>query len=384
MSDRGRLLTGRRSATVAIGVLALLAVVLAIQWWTKRPLANDLTTYLNASRGFWSGENPYLVTDPAPFVYPLFLCVALWPLAQLPVWVAGVAWLLGSIAAAALTIYLLARLAGAQRDRLPAAFVSAAIVFVLLADVVQNNIVNGQVNFVVLACCAAFAWQWHRERPVLASVWLAAAIAAKLTPAILLLMLARRGDWKPVVLALAFALLFILVLPWAVAGGDVIEYYRFYIGDFAIGRVTGEAVAGAEQIPFSVAGTLRKFAGVSSPLSATIIGLAVAAVLTLLLDQGRRPGGRTTALTVCLYLAGALLVTPMSEVHHLASLLPGLTLLTWELLERPMTMRPVLLPLVLAAGLLIRDIPGAAFLAVAGTCALLATALRRPSGHHQP
>jgi alpha-1,2-mannosyltransferase len=257
--------------------------------------------------------------------------------------------------------------------------IASAIAFIPLTDIVQNNLVNGQVNFIVIACCAAFAWSRHRGRHTIGSFWLGAAIAIKLTPAILLGFLARRLEWRRVVETVVIAAILGVVLPWLITGADVFDYYRDYFGTFVTDTISDARVESAERFPFSVAGVVRKFVGVSSPISATIIGLAMAAVLVLWLDRGGAArSGRSLALTVCLYLAGALLITPMSEIHHLASLLPGLTLLAYQALEprKPLWLRWGLAVALLSA-IVIRRVPGAAFVSVAATCALLAAALRR-------
>ena len=57
------------------------------------------------------------------------------------------------------------------------------------------------------------------------------------------------------------------------------------------------------------------------------VDIDVATTALLVVDRGSADRGRPLALTFCLYLAAALLITPMSEVHHLAAVLPGLTLL---------------------------------------------------------
>jgi hypothetical protein len=103
----------------ALAILAALAAAFAIQAWGRamRPGGNDLTTYLTAAREFWRGANPYAIDSPFPFVYPLFLCVAIWPLAQLPYGVAVAVWCAIALAAMAGTTTVIAAMRG--RPALP-------------------------------------------------------------------------------------------------------------------------------------------------------------------------------------------------------------------------------------------------------------------------
>ena len=67
----------------------------------------------------------------------------------------------------------------------------------------------------------------------------------------------------------------------------------------------------------------------------------------------------------------------MSETHHLAYVLPGLTLLTWRAADAPVRESLVSLGAVYLALLMTRSAPIAAFGGVVGVCALLAAALLR-------
>ena len=206
----------QRWAVIAVIVLAALVAVIGWQTWQKASRPTDFAMYLEASRAHWSGGDPYAVGEGAPFIYPLFLCVIMWPFWHLPLAANVATWFVLSVAAAASAIAIFAKLhehLGTHR-----LLVAIAIVSVFLADVVQSNLRNGQVNFVVLFACAAFAWYWVRNRGWVSSAWLGAAIALKITPALFLVFLAVNRQWRRLGEAVAFAAVFSHGLPWLVAG----------------------------------------------------------------------------------------------------------------------------------------------------------------------
>jgi len=354
----------------------LLAAIFAAQAWTRamRASGNDLTTYLAAARAFWDGLNPYLVNAPFPFIYPLFLCVAIWPFALLPYGVAVGAWYLLAVLALASATAPLRTLARAVPDSRQW-LVATAIVALAFADVLQNNLVNGQVNPVVLALCVAFAWLHARGRRLAAGAALGAAIAIKITPAILLLYLVKRQDWRTVAWTVGAMLACGVVLPYLVAGPSIWNEYYHYAQTFLTDRLVDSAEIVSHRRAFGLVEVVRQLTG--SALAADIwIAAAVVAVALWFVDRVDR------AHAFALYLAASLLISPMSEVHHLIYLWPALVLLTGEALDGRLTARSTIgLMAVLIAALAIRHVPFAAFVAVAGTCLLIGgqTGVRRGS-----
>jgi alpha-1,2-mannosyltransferase len=252
------------------------------------------------------------------------------------------------------------------------AVVACAVVCVLLTEVIQNNLRNAQINFVVLTCTLAFGWYWLRGRKWLASSLLAAAIAIKLTPGIFLLWLARRRDWRTLAASVAGAGALTVALPAIVTGPRIVDDLRGYLETF-IGGVTPGLGTTSERRPFSVVGTLHRFTDMSWRFDAVVVGMGVLLVTGLLIDRDSRATGEQAAASMSLYLAAILLVTPLSEVHHLAFILPGLVWLTYRGLAGRLTPPRIgALAFMLAALVLRRSFHGAAFVAVAGTWFLLA------------
>jgi alpha-1,2-mannosyltransferase len=364
-----------RTVTAAISALVLLTAVLAYQsWWRFNP-GLDLNIYLEATRAFWNGQNPYTIATPAPFVYPLFVCLMLWPLAQLPLEMAAVIWFAVSLACLGAALALLLGLSGRMNPG--RALVACAIVCVLLTEILQNNLRNAQINFLVLACTAAFAWYWSRGLRGLASCCLAVAIAIKITPAVFLLWLARRRDWRTLVLTAAIAGGLTLVAPAVVAGPRALDDMRGYVETFIGGVQPGYGTT-SERRPFSVVGALHRFTNLSWPFDTVVLGLSVLLVTVLVFDRGS-PGGEATAPLVSLYLVAVLLVTPLSEVHHLAFILPGVVWLTYRALSGELSRpRLAVLAFVIGALLLRRSFHAAAIAAVSSAWFLLAAECSSP------
>ena len=150
---------GRLWVSIALVVLAAVFAVFAAQTVGKASRAggNDFTSYLLASRALWQGENPYTTATAFPFIYPLFLCVVLAPFTWLPYPVSAALWYVLSAGALIGTLTLTVHLHG-PRGRPDALIATLAIVALCSAGTVQNNLLNGQINFLVLAICLLFAW----------------------------------------------------------------------------------------------------------------------------------------------------------------------------------------------------------------------------------
>ena len=164
----------------------------------------------------------------------------------------------------------------------------------LLFDPIQNNLLNGQVNFQILMLCMLCLRAFLGRRTVGSAVSLAAAIAVKLTPALLLGFLGIRRRWAAIVLCLGLSALFVLA-PVAFPGAQGGQAYRNYLHFILLPRLHSEYPA-HRGVRFSVNGALgalvpgwdqalwRRAVGASLPL----LGLAVVEILS----RRRRPAGQ--------------------------------------------------------------------------------------------
>jgi hypothetical protein len=327
------LLESRLARTISLALWGLTVVVLAFQTLHKahRPLGNDLTMYLDAAAALLAGRNPYTLGGTLPYMYPLFLAAVLAPLTAVPRDAVTLLWFavsVGSLVLAARVTGDLARECGIVRPGVPLTVPLVALWF-LLFDPIQNNLLNGQVNFQILVLCMLCLRFCLRGRTVGSVAALAPAIAVKLTPALLLGFLGARRRWAAIALCLALSAILVLA-PIGLPGAESGRAYRAYVALVLLPRIHTEYPTAHRSVRFSVNGVLealapgwdgvvwRRALGASLPL----VGL----VLVELLARPRRSrGGEIWIFT--LYLLVQPLVTPLSEVHHLAYAFPAAGLL---------------------------------------------------------
>src|SRR5262249_4989058 len=190
-----------------------------------------------------------------------------------------------------------------------------------------SNLRNGQVNFLVLALCVA-AVTLTRAQTI---TW-PLSIAVKLVPLVLFPYFLFRRSWlwlaASVVLIAAWCL-----LPAVVVGRPIVGiYHRFWNVVFST-----SLAAPAQLLDFSVAGTLSWLTG--TPLTPVLRASATAVVIGWIMpvDARRlralnatgspvgevRPASPADAGAFALYLLAIPLLSPQSEIHHLAFMLPA-------------------------------------------------------------
>ncbi len=354
----GRSAIVRRSRILATAAIVA-TVVLGAQTWHKafRPGGNDLTSYLLSARALWDGESPYGLDTPFPYIYPLFLAFAMGPLVLLPYGAAVIGWFAASVAALGV---VLRRTAGS-------ALAAAAAVLVTF-NVIQNNLLNGQVNlFVVLCCVVAVASAAppegghyvgaasHHRRALTAGAWLGAAIALKLMPVLLVVHFLVRRRFGAILAAGAIALVLALAPALLIRGSvesgfsRMTAVYSQYARELLMPMMTSPA--GDASLAYSVASVVQRVFGIAPAL--WIDMLCAAAVLGTIaaVDVGRwRPRGDDLAAGAA-YLAAITLISPKSETHHLAFAIPAVALCcAWVFTEG---WRAVRLPALLSAGALV-------------------------------
>ena len=182
-------------------------VVLGAQTWHKafRPGGNDLTSYLLSARPV-GRSSPYGL-DALP-VYLSALSGIRDRAAGHPSYGAAViGWFAASVAALGAILWPdEARHERSGRWTAGSAVAASAAVLVTF-NIIQNNLLNGQVNFFVVLCCVLAVKQ---TRATAAGAWLGAAIALKLMPALLLVYFLVRRQFRAILVAAATALVLAL------------------------------------------------------------------------------------------------------------------------------------------------------------------------------
>ena len=152
---------------IALAWAALLGAVLLWQTLVRaaRPDGIDLTSYLLSARALAHGASPYLLATPFPYLYPATLAFLLIPLAMAPSIVALVAWFALNAFAAVWSVRRVALCVRPDLEQRPETVaVLLAVFFTVFFPIVQSNLRNGQVNFIVLALCVAAALPRQNRR----------------------------------------------------------------------------------------------------------------------------------------------------------------------------------------------------------------------------
>ncbi|MCU0236705.1 MAG: DUF2029 domain-containing protein [Acidobacteria bacterium] len=201
-------------------------VLAAIAWEAVSAMkrGGDLESYLRAGRRLAAGESVY-VDELYPYMYPPFLAFLLVPLAFMGTGAAKLAWYLINVSLIILSLALLLRMARPQPGRRwLLAFLSLLFTMRFLVDSCHR----GQANILILALCAVTLYFAGNGKAAWAALFLAMAIAVKLTALLLLAYFAWRRKFRLCALTASFLLL-LLLLP-AVASGfrRNIEHLRQY------------------------------------------------------------------------------------------------------------------------------------------------------------
>jgi hypothetical protein len=295
----------------------------------SRPDGIDLTSYLLSARALAHGASPYLLATPFPYLYPATLAFLLIPLAMAPSIVALVAWFALNAFAALWSVRRVALFVRPDLEQRPETVaVLLAVFLTVFLPIVQSNLRNGQVNFVVLALCVAAALDqggrvgqggWSRGSALLWS----SAIAIKIVPLVLLPYFILRRRWPWIFMAAMYCVVLLLV-PAVVVGSKITDIYRQYTDVL----LTSTLATGGDPLDFSLGGAI---AAVTATPATPVLRISSAAVVVgwILQADGRRLR-HEHARPLTLYLLGIPLASPKSEIHHLAFLLPAATMIAAE------------------------------------------------------
>ncbi|MBL0109316.1 MAG: DUF2029 domain-containing protein [Ignavibacteria bacterium] len=105
------------------------------------------------------------------------------------------------------------------------------IFLIIYLNIIQNNLLNGQINIFLLFLCCLFYVNYKKSNTFLTSLFLAIAISVKLVPVFLLLYLLIRKEYKLIMYVVFLTFVFIL-LPAVIIGENIFTYYSFYFQKF--------------------------------------------------------------------------------------------------------------------------------------------------------
>jgi hypothetical protein len=321
----------KRNILIAAGViLSIVFIILFVQMLGKayRKDGYDFTSYLLSAKALLNGQNPYTVNTPFPYIYPLFLASVLTPFTFLPYGLNNVLWYFVNLGSFTFLLYLLIKQFNSpSRDvYLFVLFMTVLLIFCPL----QNNLLNGQINFLVLLFCALFFYYFDSNN-LLANLFLAIAISLKILPLVFLLFLLVEKKYKDIGLIILISFVFVFLLPGIFAGTRTIGYYSYYLNHFISESVSNTGSQSTRSIYFTLNGFLTSnFAGLRQYglyllIANALIILSPIVYLDVRLSAKNRPGRKL--LMFSLYSLSLPLISPVSETHHLIFIIPALFLI---------------------------------------------------------
>jgi alpha-1,2-mannosyltransferase len=190
--------------------LLLLFIALSIQYtikvlehrsafirWREQLLALD------------SGEDIY-----HKYVYPNppIMALILKPLAEIePGFVGALVWYYLKVGMALASLYWLFRLV--QGSGVPFPPWAKAVVVLLSLRPIMGDLIHGNVNLFILFLVMGGLYAFHKGRPARGGLWLALAIACKVTPALFVPYLVWKRSWKALAACAVGLVLFLWVVP---------------------------------------------------------------------------------------------------------------------------------------------------------------------------
>ena len=349
--------TARRATlAAALGWAAVLCAVLFAQTYVRarRPNGIDLTSYLLSAHALLEGRSPYLLPTPFPYLYPATLAFLLIPFTVVSPMAAVLVWFALNVAAAVWSVravLLQTRPDLANRSAEVVGFL--AVFFTVFFSIAQSNLRNGQVNPIVLALCTFAAFS-PREmgQPISWSL----AVAIKIFPLALLPYFLLRRSWLWLAAAVALIAVWCL-LPAVVVGTRIVGIYEQYWRVFLVMSLEPRRLP----LDFSLAGTIAWIARV--PMTPVLTASAAAVVLGWILQADARRlrqqdvargFGPANVRAFALYSLAIPLVSPHSEAHHLAFMLPAAAVAGAALwCDWPQAGRPLTIASAIAAALYI-------------------------------
>ncbi len=340
----------RRLTVYALLLLTTLAIV-ALGWnvyyrAVESPAArSDFLMFRAAGRAILDGEDVYAVRHQRgwPFYYPQTMAVLMVPLALLPVGPAVVAWYAVSVAALFWAGLRLVRLCDELAGRPVGPWVVAA--FLVNFGPIVSGLQRGQLSALLFMLMVEAFWWYHRGRMAHSGMFVALAAALKVYPALLILPLVVRREWRGLAAFLGgLAALWIVVpmmargpqvgweatrqwtsailLPFLTDGSyadrEVFAHFNQFspsnqsLFGFFARWLTGDALPAGDSFPLSLA-WISVAAARGLGLAAS--GVVVVAIAVLALRRSER-GGVREALLWCLPMLAANFVSHIAWHHY--------------------------------------------------------------------
>jgi alpha-1,2-mannosyltransferase len=296
----------------------------------------DLLVYRFGSEAAARGPDLYHLRGPSglPYTYPPFAAFFMWPLTLMPVTVEKQVVLMANVGLAWLLLATCLRAVGGGRPSRPGlvALTTLLLPLVLVLEPIQSTISFGQINLLLAVAIALDLLVIPaRYRGIL----IGTATAIKLTPAIYILYLLMRRQFRQAALAASSAVactaVGFLLLP-ALSR----DYWLRVV--FDSGRIGGQDYTGNQ----SIWGGMYRLWEPAAPPRVLWVAL-VAAALATLWWIATHDDAVTPLEGYALAGLSTSLVSPISWTHHLTWVVPLLVVLGAAARERQGLIRPALL-----------------------------------------
>lgn len=191
-------------------VLALLLLLYGARHVTRG--MGDFNVYHRAAKRAVAGETIYRLADPHRYLYAPVVTFLFFPLAVLPALAGKMLWFTVNVALL-VSIFRTTQELLFPDGRAPPGF--HALLLVLSFRFIDNNLGHGQMNIILLWLILRAYALAARERYPLAGLALSAAIATKIAPALFVLQIVLRRQWRFAVwTGIGFCALMAVPLVW--------------------------------------------------------------------------------------------------------------------------------------------------------------------------
>ncbi|MBL8015926.1 MAG: DUF2029 domain-containing protein, partial [Ignavibacteria bacterium] len=187
----------------------------------------------------------------------------------------------------------------------------SALAILLLFNIVQNNFLNGQLNFIILFLSVLSYDYCSRGKKFKAAFVLALAVSLKLTPVIFLLYFMLKKEYK-LFLYSTIMIPLLLLLPYLLIGNNITAFYVYYANNFLLEP--------GQNLNF----LLSIFNNVYGRIAVIVTLLLILISITLFYGKYRSLAIQQNVFSIyCLFL---LLLTPKLQTHTLIFIMPAVVI----------------------------------------------------------
>jgi hypothetical protein len=332
-------------ARVVIGLVLAALFVLYLRSAFSRPY--DFAAYYDAAVNLWQDRTPYAdalawkaagyatgspqleVIREIPYVYPPTLALAMLPLTALPIELARVVWLALLYGCVAGTAWCLAALATERRDTVFWLAVALLALTIAMFKPVRGALTfSKQVDPAIMLLLAATALAFVRRRDGWAGVLFGLAVSIKPFVVVLALFLLWKGAYRATIVAgMVSAVLALGPLLALGLLGEYLEVSAYWTGPTQAASPVGQSVYSLllrtlTVQPYTV--PLIEAPWLVRPLR-VMVAIVVLGVVLACVQRDRQQAPIVQVLEFGLGVATMLVISPLTEEHHLAYLTIGLT-----------------------------------------------------------